>query len=229
VTAPGPCGPRQDLARYFALRRLLGLDTAKERQRAGRAARDVLAHVDDVDPDTLPAEAVDLDAQLDGHRARCWLTDPEGPEERVAYVLIRRVEGATLAEIGAEIARTHERVRQMEREGLRWLRARLGDAETRPVIEPREDRSEARASLEEELQRRAWRERVLGPERGRVLDALQSGRWLSLPRLEERAQVSTRVVREVVSRLSVHGLVARRVDGRVRALVSRDELAEVWR
>lgn len=109
---------------YLGLRRALELDTdpALRARAARRAQRDAMAHVVDVDPDTLPAEGWGADELHDISLGVALVQERAGRDE---HVLARRMEGWTFCEIGQEMKITGERVRQIETRAIRELREAL--------------------------------------------------------------------------------------------------------
>ena len=106
---------RQTITAYVTVRQIAIGRVLPDRPRRS----DALAHVADVDPDTLPAEGrdyaeVELLALLDAALA----TLPQ----QTAAVVDARLDGLTLREAGERIDRGAERARQLERHALALLR-----------------------------------------------------------------------------------------------------------
>lgn len=124
---PSTSGSAQGMARYMAIREILGLPCGRRE----KVSRDIMDRAEwaDVDVDGLSVESCDLadvaDGGLDGE-ARADLVRFIGAlevlDERHRYVLVQRTHGATLDEIGAVLDLSRERVRQIGLVAVRKIR-----------------------------------------------------------------------------------------------------------
>lgn len=127
---PSTSGSVQAMARYMAIREILGLPCGRRE----KVSRDIMDRAEwaDVDVDGLSVESCDLadvaDGGLDGE-ARADLVRFVGAldvlDGRHRYVLVQRTQGATLDEIGAVLDLSRERVRQLAFAAARKVRVQL--------------------------------------------------------------------------------------------------------
>lgn len=84
---------------------------------------DALAHADPCDPDVI--EAPEWDPAEADLRARAWAA-LDSLDHRARAVVVARMEGDTLAEVGRTIGRSAQRAHQIEQEAIARLRDRSG-------------------------------------------------------------------------------------------------------